>query len=209
RGLHALLEPEALFAVGDVEILDAESAAVGRLETLDQLAQRHRSDTLEAARIDDAVEVTLPEAELRGVEERMADGPGPERGQMRDQMAQLAIRVHQVEGAHVGDRLRGGPGANLPPSGCGLRGERDRCAVLSVGCQLEAGEEELPALVDGSRIVLPAAVLLRDVVLVGERQPFEAVHDRRTHVAGVRSDGHPPARCLDPPPDSLTPRRWE
>src|SRR4029450_13189521 len=52
RRLHALLEPAALLAVGDVQVPDAERVAVGGLEALDQLAQRDRTDPLEAPGID-------------------------------------------------------------------------------------------------------------------------------------------------------------
>src|SRR5205085_1944712 len=43
---------------------------------------------------------------------------------------------------------------------------------------LEAGEEEAPLGTDRLRVGLPAAILLRDILLVGERDALEAVHPR-------------------------------
>src|SRR5262249_17097192 len=72
-------------------------------------------------------------------------------------------------------------------------------AVRAVRRQLEPGEEESPGLVDGPRIGLPSTVLLRDVVLVGEREPFESVHEATSLLAGVQPDGHPsPMTCGRP-----------
>src|SRR5262249_42339461 len=73
------------------------------------------------------------------------------------------------------------------------RGDRRGGAVLTVRRELEAREEELPALVDGPRIGLPAPVLLRDVVLVGERQPLDAVHGNDVLFSG-RGQRWPPCR---------------
>src|SRR5207249_4340192 len=62
--LHALREPDALLLVLDVHVLDAERAAVGRLEARDQVADAGARAAAEAAARDDAVEVLVAEAEL-------------------------------------------------------------------------------------------------------------------------------------------------
>src|SRR5262249_47170670 len=86
--------------------------------------------------------------------------------------------------------------APAPLDRLGGRRRRDRRgsnAVAAVRGELEAGEEQGPALVDGVRIHLPATVLLGDVVLVGERKPFDTVHGSTSLLAGGRGDGHPVA----------------
>src|SRR5262249_39550272 len=159
--------------------------AVGRLQAGHQLAQRHPAAAAEAARVDHAIEILLGEAEVRGLEQRMALRLRSERVQMGDQVTELAIRVDQVV-----DALER---AGLPdPVGRALHSGRGdhprRRAIASLSAELEAGEKKGPALVDGMRIRLPAAVLLRDVVLVGEREPLDAVHWWNFLLAGGRSD---------------------
>src|SRR5262249_30582148 len=162
-----------------------DGAAVGRLQAGHQLAQWHPAAAAEAARVDHPIEILLGEAEVRGLEQRMALRLRSERVQMRDQVTELAIRVDQV----VDALERAVP---LDRRGVGLRSgradHRRRRAIAPLSAEFEAGEEEGPALVDGTRIRLPAAVLLRDVVLVGEREPLDAVHWWNFLLAGGRSD---------------------
>ncbi len=151
-GLHLLLEPAALLRVLDVQVLDAERAAVGRLEPGDQLAQRRPGlAAAEVAGVDDPIEVGLAEAELRRLEERMARWRLGERIQPRHEVTELAVGVHEVDGAEDGRR----------------RGTHDRPAA--VGPEVEPGEEGRPARVDRAGVGEPAAVLLVDVVGVRER----------------------------------------
>src|SRR5262249_8487372 len=152
--LHLLLEPDALLPIEDVEILGGDGAAVGRLQAGHQPAQWHPAAAAEAARVDHPIEILLGEAEVRGLEQRMALRLRSERIQMRDQVTELAIRVDQVvdalERAVLLRRRRLGL---RPGHGDGRRGR----AIASLPAELEAGEEEGPALVDGMWICLPAA----------------------------------------------------
>src|SRR5881296_3354815 len=166
--LHALLEPDALLLVLDVHVLDAEPAAVGRLQARDQVADAGARAAAEAAARDDAVEVPVAEAELRGLEERMPRGLRRERVQVGDQMPELAVGVDQVEDADDGRAGRGRDGR--------ARGRRADHRPVAAGAQLEAREEERPLLADRARVRLVAAVLLGDVVLVGERRAVDRLH---------------------------------
>src|SRR5436190_7525550 len=175
--LHALLEPDALLLVLDVHVLDAERAAVGGLQASDQVADAGARAAAEAAARDDAVEILVAEAELRGLEERMPCGLRRERVQIGDQMPELAVGVDQVEDAD--DRR----------AGRARRGRADGGPVAA-GPQLEAREEERPLLADRARVGLVAAVLLGDVVLVGERDAVDAFHPR-FFLASLWSSRHP------------------
>src|SRR5438552_2522846 len=166
--LHALLEPDALLLVLDVHVLDAERAAVGRLQARDQVADAGARAAPEAAARDDAVEVLVAEAELRGLEERMPRGLRRERVQVGDQVPELAVGVDQVEDADDG-RASGGRGGRA-------RRRRADQRPVAAGAQLEAREEERPLLADRARVRLVAAVLLGDVVLVGERRGVDRVY---------------------------------
>ena len=182
RRLHALLEPLSLLLVRDVQVLDAERAAVRAPEAFDQLAQWSPARAAEAAAVDRALHVRLGEAELGGVEQRMAHRPRLERVQVGDQVAELAEGVHQVGG--VEDAARGCRGLDQG-------GGRLAVAVR----QLETGEESRPALVDGGGIGLVAAILLGHIVLVRQRHPVQAVHDASL-LASRRLSRHPPRRSF-------------
>ena len=164
RRLHAVLEPVALLLVGDMKVLDAERPAVRLPEVLDQLAERRPARTAEARAVDHPPHVGVGETELGGVEQRVAHGTRLERVQVRNQVAELAERVHEVRGVeHPLGRRRG------------TLEERGGRAAVAVR-QLETGEESRPARVDRGGVGLVATVLLGDVVLVRQRHPFEAVH---------------------------------
>src|SRR5262249_30086301 len=109
--------------------------------------------------------------------------------QMCHQVTQLAVRMDEIERAELRPRRRGTLGR--PRRRCYPVLREEVCTVPPVHRQLESGEEEAPALVDGAWIVLPAAILIRDVVLVGEREAFETIHGSIVLLAGVRGDGHP------------------
>src|SRR5262245_12789476 len=100
----------------------------------------------------------------------MAHGWRIERVQVRDQMADLAIGLDEpvdAENAHlagVDDRLRGAVAARREP------------AAVAVAREIEPREEDRPALVDRSGILLPSPVLLDDVVLAPERDGLEPTH---------------------------------
>src|SRR5207245_7875691 len=94
--LHALLEPDALLLVLDVHVLDTERAAVGGLQASDQVADAGARAAAEAAARDDAVEILVAEAELRGLEERMPRGLRRERAQGGGQVTELAGGVAQA-----------------------------------------------------------------------------------------------------------------
>ena len=178
--LHALLEPDALLLVLDVHVLDAERAAVGRLQARDQVADAGARAAAEAAARDDAVEILVAEAELRGLEERMPRGLRRERVQVGDQVPELAVGVDQVEDADDGRAGRGGHPRCHPADG----------RSVAAGTQLEAREEERPLFADRARVGLVAAVLLGDVVLVGERDAVDAFHPR-FFLASLWSSRHP------------------
>ncbi len=158
-----------MLLVLDVQVLDAERAAVGFLETRDQLAEAGVRDSTKAPGRHHAVEVGLAEAELRRLEQRMARGLRRERIEMRDQVPELAVRVDQIE--NPDHRLGGGGHEGRRASAVA----RQRSSV-PVGCQLEAREEQSPALVDRARIRLVAPVLLGNIVLVREGDAFENAH---------------------------------
>src|SRR5262249_43450439 len=176
--------------VGDVQVLDADGAAVGRPESCDQVAERHRSDALEAAGVDRAIEVAVAEAELGRLEERMASRRRRERGQICHQGTPRAVRMDEVERAELRPRGRGA--LDCRRRRCSPVLSEEARAVPSVHRQIESGEEETPALVDGARIVLPAAILIRDVVLVGQCEAFETVHGSVICFSG-RARRWPPA----------------
>src|SRR6185436_10550754 len=80
----------------DVEVLDPDVTAVGRLEATNQLAEGRDRTSPKARALDHPLEIGFRGAELRRRQERMADGRRSERVQVRDQMTQLAVRVHQI-----------------------------------------------------------------------------------------------------------------
>jgi hypothetical protein len=153
------------------------------LQARDELAQRQPCRALERGRVDDAVELRLGEAELVVVEVGMSLRRRLERVQMGHQMAALAIRLDEpvhAEDAHlagVDDRL------SRPAVADGVRGRR----AVPVGTEVEAGEEDGPALVDRGRVFLPAAILLGDPVLVRQRNGLESSHGRSLLAGSVRS----------------------
>ena len=158
--LHPVLQPGALLRVLDVHVLDADRPAVRCLQPGDQVTDGRARAAPEAAARDDAIEVRLAEAELRGLEERVRARRRVERIQPGDEVSELAVGVHEVE--HADDRrdlARGSDGGAVRP----VR-------------ELVAGEEERPFGADGRRIDLPAAILLRDVLLVRERRTLDRPH---------------------------------
>ena len=185
--LHALLEPLPLLLVLDVEVLDAERPAVRRLEARDELTERGGGAAAEARALDHPSQVGFREAQLRGLEKRMTGGLRRERIQMRDQVAELAVGMHEVGDLEYGFLL----------GGCDDR----RRAPIAVDRELEAGEEESPPLVDRVGILLIAPILLGDVVLVGERDAVESAHSVPFSSA---PDGAPPGARSAPDPRART-----
>ena len=107
RGLHARLEPLALARIGDVHELGAERAAVGLAQRVHELAQRALELAVERG-LDLAIQVRFREPERRQLEEGMRRHWGHlERVQVCDQVAELAVGVHQRVGA-VGATAGGG-----------------------------------------------------------------------------------------------------
>jgi hypothetical protein len=182
RGLHAVLEPEPLLAIRDVHVLDAERPAVRREHALDELVQRPTGGASKRPEVDCAVEILGAEAELGRLEQGMADRLWIQRVQMCDQVPELAVGVDEVVYAehrlgHGGDALRGA-GA----------------VAGAVGGELEAREEQRPALVDRARVRTIAAILLFEIVRIGDRGEVDAAH--RDSLFSELEPPWPWARCL-------------
>ena len=99
--LHPRGEPVALRLVGDADELNAERAAVGQAELLDQVAERAVGRAVESADADFAIQVRVCHSEVGQIEQWVVRAIVPERIEMGDEMSKLAIAVDQVEDAHV------------------------------------------------------------------------------------------------------------
>jgi hypothetical protein len=98
--LHPLDEPFPLGFVGDVHELDADRAAVGRPQLLDQVAQGAVGRPQERPRSHLPVQVVDRQPELRQLQEGVRRAVVTERVEPGDEMAQLAVGVDQVLVAH-------------------------------------------------------------------------------------------------------------
>ncbi len=172
--LHALLQPQPLRPILHVEILDPERLAVRRLQPPEEIAESRLPATLKAPALDHPVQVGVAETELGRLEQRMPFGLGRERVQVGDQMAELAVGVHQIEDAD--DRLGGRRN----------RGARGGAGTVAAARQLESGEKQRPFLADRARIRLVTPVLLVDVSGIGARDLIQARHDFPFSVSAAR-----------------------
>jgi hypothetical protein len=168
--LHTLQEPLALIAVGDVDELHADAAAIGIAQFRQQVAQRAVGRTVEAAAPDDAIQVRLRHPEVVQVQQRMIRPIVAKRIEVGDEVTQLAIAVNQVEYPH---RQRDGSG-NVRAGG-GLLG-RDLGRSHQAG--IEAGEERLPLLAHRARVLAIALVNAIDVFGVGTVGQVKRLHGR-------------------------------
>src|SRR4029453_7734618 len=96
--LDTLLQPRAPLLVGDREVLDAERAAIGLGERRDELAERAAGAAAERLPVHDPIEIARVEAELLEMQERVVARAVPERIEVGDEVAELA-----VGGAEPGD----------------------------------------------------------------------------------------------------------
>ena len=132
--------------VRDVHVLDAERAAVGLLQALDQLAER------------------LPRRAAGRAPDRPRGRGRPRRTRTRELESGWPAGCGRADpGGRPGGRARGRSGPGRRRRGPARRPCRDRLArrrrcrrpgqavPVAVGRQLEAGEEERPALVDRRR----------------------------------------------------------
>src|SRR5437763_1134697 len=106
---------------------------------------RRRAD--ERAGIERTVEIGRIESELLQLEQRMGRARLAQGIEMGDEMPQVAIGIDQEDDAR------------LPP---GIQRRRGQ----AVDAELEALEEEPPAFIDGSRVLLPLVVGLLDGIQV-------------------------------------------
>jgi hypothetical protein len=161
-----------LLTVLDVQVLDGERTAIGLLQALDQLAERHPGSTVVRGGVHDLVEVRLGEAELVVIEIRMRRWRRLQRIQVGHQVALLAIRLDEAVDAEDADLARL---VELLAAGA-VRTNVGQRVTVPVG-QVEAAEEDRPPLVDRIRVVLPALILFGDPILVRQRDRFESAHD--------------------------------
>ena len=138
--LHFLLEPFANLRVGDVHVFDADGSAVGFAEGVDQLAERAAFEAEEMAGVERLVHVEFGEPEAGEVELRREGRRRAERIKRRQEVAQAAVGVDELDDAGL------------------LRGARRRGRLLG-DAEFEAVEEEPPRFRDGGRVGLPTLVL--------------------------------------------------
>ena len=93
--------------VGDVHEFDAERAAIGRPELVDQIAKRAVERTLKIGVRDPLVHVGIGSGRTGKVEQGMAWPVVAERIEVGDEMAQLAIGMNQVFGFDTDPSLGG------------------------------------------------------------------------------------------------------
>ncbi len=168
--LHLTGQPLALLLVGDARVLDADVPAIGLAQLRDQIAERSVARSSEAAGADHQVVggVRQPEVRQRQHRVRLArlSKPPRQRVQVRLEVAELPVRVHQVVDA---DRRR-----YLQVAIPGLdRRRRQRAhagdgggATVAFTAEREAGKKGLPLRVEACRILEVALVQLGDVLPV-------------------------------------------
>ena len=154
---HPLLEPAADVRVLDVHVLDADRAAIGLAQGGQQLPERCLRRADERAGIERTVEIGRIESELLQLEQRMGRARLAQGIEMGDEMPQVAIGIDQEDDAR------------LPP---GIQRRRGQ----AVDAELEALEEEPPAFIDGSRVLLPLVVGLLDGIQVPARRRRCPIH---------------------------------
>ena len=168
--LDTLLQPFAARLVRHRQVFDAERAAVRFAEGGDQVAQRSARAALEGRPVHDAVEIALGEAELRQPQQRMLARTATERVEIGHQMAELTIGVHELV-----DRAAG-------------------AHTITQG-EVEAGEDERPALVDRGGIAKVLTIEGVDVFGIGARDLVEGQHPS---AYTLRRRGKPRPRWFSP-----------
>jgi hypothetical protein len=151
----------------DVHVLDTDGATVGGLQPPDQIVNGRPVAAAEAAALHDTLHIGFAHTELGRLQQRVARPAGLEWVQMCDEVPQLTVRVHEVEDTED----RGRRVALRRPEPLGRQG-----STVTVGRELEAREEDSPALIDRGRIRLVTPILLGDVVLVRKRNAVEVCH---------------------------------
>ena len=106
--LHPALQPAPYVVAVDVGQLDADVAAVGLVEQLDQLAQADRPALGDALGLDQAVEIRVGDAVVGQAQPVGAAGAEPQRVEGGRQVAHLPIVLDQAAHPLAGDRPLGG-----------------------------------------------------------------------------------------------------
>src|SRR5262245_2950266 len=171
--LHAVLNPRPLLGVGAVHVLGADMAAVGRLETVEDLAERRTFEAENAADIDRTIVVALGEAVGLGLKLGMlASLDQFERVELGGEVAAGAIIADQHAG---GERVaRCGKGVALAAyalRACGKQsplrlwrpGGAARFGQHALLVVFEVGEEGAPIGIDRGGILLVTGVEFGEV----------------------------------------------
>ncbi len=167
-------EPIALGLVGDVGEFDADGAAVGGSELVDEVAEGSVEWPAEIALGDALVHVGGRQAELGEIEQGMGRAIVAEGIEVGDEMAELAVGVDEVFGFDAGFGLAG-----IELAGVGLAGGVE-CAGEAGGASaggFEAGEECLPIRVYRSGVGLVLLIEPVDVVGIVTIDDVEGFHN--------------------------------
>jgi hypothetical protein len=157
--LHAFLQPRADARVLDVHVFDADGAAVGLAQRLEQVAQGCWAKADERAGIDDAIEVGIAQAELGEFQQRVAGAPLAERIEVGEEVAEVAIGVDEADDA------------DLLGAAATAWGGRPRQA------KLESLEEVAETRIDRFGVLPPALVGGFDGFQVGSGGDCSVAHD--------------------------------
>jgi hypothetical protein len=155
--LHPLLQPVPPPLVRDGEVLDAERPAIGLFECRHQVAQRPALAAAELLPPHHGVEIALREAELFQAEKGVRARAVAERIEIGDDVAELAIGVHEIGDGQASVRARSGTGG-------GAR-------------KLVAREDERPPLVDRVRIAPVVRVETIHVLRICAGDVVQQPHD--------------------------------
>ena len=173
----ALLNPGALFGIGDVHVFGADMLAIGALQDVEDLPQRAEFEAERAAEIDRPVVVGLGEAVGLGPELRMLLARAQfERVELGDEVATRAVvadehaRAQGILAAASACSSVKAAGAVASSSAAPFPGCQDgprASAMIVLAAVLQAGEEGLPFRADRSRVLDVTGVELCQISGVG------------------------------------------
>ena len=173
----AFLNPSPLLGIGDVHVFDADRAAIGALQNVEDLAERREFETEDAADIDRAVVVGFGEAVgLRLELQMLAAGDEFERVEPGGEVAAGPIVADQ----HAGGKRVARRGKRLTLAERALRPRRQprrltrwrpggpaRFGDHAVPVVVETPEERTPVGIDRGGVLFVAGVKLGEVGGVG------------------------------------------